>query len=214
VVRRRPPVHLDPAGRPKDIAAFLDLVDREAGAVDELPVLRAQRLLEAVSDTTAAAQLLVRAAYLRGSYELYLEVITRLNVGTAQAALLANPAQTTVVVQALPEHADAVDWPEHEDSDRALWWLLEVARLAAHEEQCPLLDAAVQGMCDWDGRWDRTDIRDWMRTLTGHAAIIVASALRAQPHGARLPYELADERRVDSAIRSAIHSVAHGNRDR
>ncbi len=53
-----------------------------------------------------------------------------------------------------------------------------------------------------------------MRTLTGHAAIIVASALRAQPHGARLLYELADERRVDSAIRSAIHSAAHGNRDR
>jgi hypothetical protein len=51
------------------------------------------------------------------------------------------------------------------------------------------------------------DIKDWMRTLTGHAASIVASALRAQPDGARHLHGLADDRRVDQAIRSAVHAV-------
>ncbi|MFJ6861742.1 hypothetical protein [Streptomyces werraensis] len=90
-----------------------------------------------------------------------------------------------------------------------MWWLLDVARLAAREEQWALLDTAVQGMCDWDGRFDRwkprDDIKDWMRELTGHAANIVASALRAQPDGAHFLYELADDRRVDQAIRSAVY---------
>ncbi|MFE2492075.1 protein kinase [Streptomyces mirabilis] len=208
----RQATQLDPARRPQDMAAFLDLVERETGAGSELPIVRAQRLLDAANkknDTAAAAQLLALAADQPGSYELYLDVITRMEVTTARKALLDNATQTTSVVQALTRHTAADDWPSWEEADRAVWWMLDVARIAAREEQWVLLDAAVQGMCDWDGRFDRwkpqDDIKDWMRELTGHAASVVASALRAQPEGARHLYELADDRRVDQAIRSAVY---------
>ncbi|MFC8669020.1 protein kinase [Streptomyces sp. NPDC057199] len=210
----RQATQLDPASRPQNIAAFLDLVERETGAGSELPIVRAQRLLENVNkknDTAAAAQLFTLAADQPGSYELYLDVLTKLKVTAASRALLDNPAQTAAVVQALTRHAAADDWPTWEEADRAVWWLLDVARLAAREKQWALLDTAVQGMCNWDGRFDRwkpqDDIKDWMRGLTGHAASIVATALRAQPEGARHLHELADDRRVDQAIRSAVHAV-------
>ncbi|MFJ8787341.1 protein kinase [Streptomyces sp. NPDC102476] len=208
----RQATQLDPARRPQNMAAFLDLVDRETDTGSELPIVRAQRLLEAADkqrDPAAAAQLLALAADQPGSQELYLDVITRLKVTTAKKALLDNPAQAAAVVQALTEHAAADDWPTWEEADRAVWWLLGVARLSAGEKQWALLDTAVQGMCDWDSRHDRwkprDDIKGWMRELTGHAASIVASALRAQPDGARLLYELADDRRVDQAIRGAVY---------
>lgn len=208
----RQATQLDPARRPQDMAAFLELVGRETDTGSELPIVRAQRLLEAADkkdDTAAAAQLLALAADQPGSQELYLDVITRLKVTTARKALLDNPVQAAAVVQALTEHAAADDWPSWEEADRAVRWLLGVARLAARAEQWALLDTAVQGMCDWDSRHDRwkprDDIKDWMRQLTGHVASIVASALRAQPDGARLLYELADDRGVDQAIRSAIY---------
>ncbi|WP_330455442.1 serine/threonine protein kinase [Streptomyces sp. NBC_00820] len=207
----RQATQLDPARRPQDMAAFLGLVERETGASSELPIVRARRLLEDAdqNDTAAAAQLLALAADQPGSSELYLDVITRLNVPTVKGALLDNPTQTATVVHALTQHAAAHDWPSREEADRALWWLLDVARLAGCEKQWALLDIAVQGMCDWDGRFDRwsprDDIKDWMRELTGHAASIVASALRAQPAGARLLCELAEDRRVDQAIRSAVY---------
>jgi serine/threonine protein kinase len=208
----RQATQLDPARRPQDMTAFLDLVERETGAGSELPIVRAQRLLTAVdkqNDPGAAAQLLALAADQPDSYELYLNVITRLDVTTARRALLANPAQAAAVAQALTLHAAAHDWPSSEEADRAVWWLLDVSRVAAREKQWALLDTAVQGMCDWNGRFDRwkprDDIKDWMRELTGHTASIVASALRAQPDGARFLYELADDRRVDQAIRSAVY---------
>ncbi|MGW0335513.1 serine/threonine-protein kinase [Streptomyces sp. NPDC003011] len=212
----RQATQLDPTQRPQTIDAFLALVERETGSQDELPIIRAARLLEDANerdDTTAAAQLLTLAADQPDSYELYLAAVTKLDVRAAETALLANPQQTTAVVKALTGHAvgDRGDWATQEEATRAIWWLLKVARLAAHEEEWPMLDAAVQGMCDWDGRWDRWDprnsIRDWLITLTGHAAATVASALRAQPHGARYYYEVIDDRHADTAIRSAIHAA-------
>jgi hypothetical protein len=137
-------------------------------------------------------------------------VVTRLDVRAVETALLANPQQTAGVLKALTGHAagDGGDWAANqEEATRAIWWFLKVARLAAEEEQWLMLDAAVQGMCDWDGHWDRWDprnsIRDWLITLTGHAAATVASALRAQPHGARFYYEVIDDRHADTAIHAA-----------
>ncbi|QKW04218.1 serine/threonine-protein kinase [Streptomyces sp. NA02536] len=212
----RQATQLDPAQRPQNIDAFLALVERETGSQDELPIIRAARLLKEANerdDTATAAQLLTLAADQPDSYELYLDVVTKLDVRAAETALLANPQQTTDVLKALTGHAvgDRGDWATNEEATRAIWWLLKVARLAAQEEQWPMLDAAVQGMCDWDGRWDRWDprnsIRNWLITLTGHAAATVASALRAQPHGARFYHEVKDNRRADIAIRSAIHAA-------
>ncbi|MGW2911280.1 serine/threonine-protein kinase [Streptomyces asoensis] len=212
----RQATQLDPAQRPQDIDAFLALVERETGSHDELPILRAARLLEDANerdDTVAAAQLLILAADQPDSYELYLDVVTKLDVLAAETALLTNPQQTTAVLKALTAHAvgDRGNWATNEEATRTIWWLLKVARLAAQEEHWAMLDAAVQGMCDWDARWDRWDprnsIRDWLISLTGHAAATAASALRAQPQGARFYHEVIDDRHADLAIRSAIHAA-------
>ncbi|QXE34426.1 serine/threonine protein kinase [Streptomyces sp. GMY02] len=209
----RQATQLDPAQRPQDVDAFLALVERMTGSQDEFPFQRATRLLEDANerdDTTAAARLLTLAADQPDFYELYLDVVTKLDVRAAETALFANPQQTTAVLNALTEHSSAY-WAAQTEATRAIWWLLNVAGLAAQEEQWRLLDAAVQGMCAWDGRWDRWDprnsIRDWLITLTGDAAATVASALRAQPAGARFYDEVIDDRRADLAIRSAIHAA-------
>lgn len=205
----------DPAHRLQSIDAFLDLVTRETSSDSELPIARAHRLLKDANnnDTAAAAQLLTLAADRPDNYELYVDVITHLNVS---ATLLSNADQTAAVVRALTAHApgDQGDWPRPEESARTIRWLLEVARLAARKKHWELLDAAVQGMCDWDGYWDQwnpqNDIKAWMRTLTGHAATVVATALRAQPAGARHLHELSNDRRADIAIRSAIYDAIQG----
>ncbi|MFJ1742649.1 serine/threonine-protein kinase [Streptomyces microflavus] len=214
VVRRA--TQLDPAQRPQDIDAFLTLVERETGSQDELAAIRAIRLLDDANerrDTAAASQLLELAADQPNSYELYLAAVAKLNVADAEPALLANPQQTTTVLQALAAHSvgDRGDWPTPEEADQAIRWLLNVAGIAAQNEKWGMLDAAVRGIGDWDGRWDRwgprNSIRDWLRALTGQAAAVVASALRAQPHGARHHHDLVDDRRVDMAIRSAVHAA-------
>ncbi|MFJ7095872.1 hypothetical protein ACIQWL_37465 [Streptomyces mirabilis] len=46
-----------------------------------------------------------------------------------------------------------------------------------------------------------------MRTLTGQAAHIAASALHAQPDGARYLHELVDDRHIDLEICSAIRAA-------
>ncbi|MEU9663815.1 hypothetical protein [Streptomyces chartreusis] len=136
-------------------------------------------------------------------------MVTKPDVPAAKTALLANLQQTTAVLQALTKHpvGDRGDWPSRDEADRTIWWLLDIARHAAEHNQWSMLDAAVQGICDWDGRWDRWDprntIRDWLRTLTGQAAATAASALHAQPHSARHYHELIDDRRADTAIHAA-----------
>lgn len=119
---------LDPAQRPQNIDAFLALVERETNSQDELPIIRAARLLKDANerdDTAAAAQLLTFAADQPDSYELYLDVVTKLDVRAAETALLANPEQTTAALQALNGHAVGYrgDWPTWGEADRAVRWL-------------------------------------------------------------------------------------------
>lgn len=208
----RQATQFDPAHRPQDMAAFIDLVDRETAPSTTLPIVRAQSLVAAANnrgDTDAAKQLLTLAADHHDSFELYVDAVVRLNLKAAGPALLANTSQTTAVVRALSRHSagDRGQWAVDEATP-AIWWLLHLAQLAADADEWELLDASVQGMCEWDGRWDRWDPRnailDWLRTLTGHAAATVASALRAQPSGAWHLSEVVEERRVDLAIRDAI----------
>ncbi|MFI7087737.1 serine/threonine-protein kinase [Streptomyces anulatus] len=214
VVRRA--TQLDPAQRPQDIDAFLALVERETGSQDELVVIRAIRLLEDANergDAAAASQLLALGADQPDSYELYLAVVAKLNIAGVETELLANPQQTITVLQALAAHSvgDRGDWPTPEEADRAIGWLFDAAGIAARNEEWGMLDAAVQGIGVWDGRWDRwgprNSVRDWLRALTGQGAAVVASALRAQPHGARHHHDLVDDRGVDIAIRSAVHAA-------
>ncbi|MEV0529945.1 serine/threonine-protein kinase [Streptomyces sp. NPDC050439] len=211
----RQATYLDAAQRPQTMAAFLALVEQEIAPQTDLPITRAQTLLTAIADgdEDAAAQLLVLAANQPDNYELYLDAVTRLDMDSAETALLANPVQAIGLTVALASHVkgDRGQWPTNIEADRAIWWLLGVARTAAREEEWGLLDAAAQGMCIWDGAFDQwkpqDSINDWLRRLSGPAASAVASVLREHPSSARHFWELESERGVDTGLRSVIRAA-------
>ncbi|MFJ8250210.1 hypothetical protein [Streptomyces sp. NPDC094466] len=66
-------------------------------------------------------------------------------------------------------------------------------------------------MCEWDGACDQWKpqnlVREWLRTLQGQPAAVVASVLRQHPHSALHFAELTDERGVDVSLRSAIYAA-------
>ncbi len=201
----------EPSNRPQTIDEFLDLVERELASPLELPIARAQQLVQEAEDgdTEAARRLLALAADHGGDYELYLDALPRLGMGLAAPLLLANTEQALTLVAAMTGHVDGdgTGWPHYNEAKRAIAWLRGVADHAAREENWDLLEEAARGMCTWDAasnEFDQQDAtRDWLRGLRGQAAQILASALREHPGSARY-YELASERSVDMAIRSAI----------
>ncbi|MET8605763.1 protein kinase [Streptomyces rubiginosohelvolus] len=208
----RQATHPNPAARPQDMTAFLALVDRETAPSTALPITRAHTLLDAVADGdgTAAAQLLALAADQPGDYELYLDALARIQLEDAAPAVLTNPQLAVGVVHAMAAHVegDRGQWPTFPEADRAILWLLRMARLAARKKEWNLLEAACQALFTWDGRFDQwkpqDSIRRWLRTLSGDAAGTVASVLRDFPHSARHFSELADERGVDRTLRGTI----------
>ncbi|MEU4080423.1 serine/threonine-protein kinase [Streptomyces venezuelae] len=213
VVRRC--TYRDPHQRPQTIADFLDVVEQETAPQIDLPIARAQQLLAAAqeADTDAARQLLALAADHGDDYELYLDVLPNLDMDTAAPLLLDHPEQTRTLVEAMTGHVrgDGNGWPHYNESKRAIAWLRGVARHAAEEEQWDLLEEAARGMCTWDEASNEFDqqiaTRNWLRRLRGQAARIVAGALRDHPGSARFYYELASERAVDMAIRSAVNQT-------
>ncbi|WP_127452976.1 serine/threonine-protein kinase [Streptomyces sp. B29(2018)] len=203
----------DPHQRPQTIADFLDVVERETATQIDLPVAQAQQLLAAAQedDTDAARRLLALAADHGDDYELYLDVLPYLDMETAGPLLLDHPEQTRALVQAMTGHVrgDGTGCPHWNESKRAIAWLRGVARHAAAEDQWDLLEEATRGMCTWDEASNEFDqqsaTRDWLRRLRGQAARIVAGVLRDHPGSARIYCELAGERAVDMAIRSAVN---------
>ncbi|MFH0246385.1 protein kinase [Streptomyces sp. HK10] len=210
----------DPTHRPQDIAAFLALVERETAPQTALPITRAQTLLEAAGDgdEDAAAHLIALAVDQPDSYELYLDAVARLNMETAEPALLTNPGQSIALVRAMAAQVagDRGQWPTFSEISRAIRWLLSVARAAARQEEWDLLEAAAQGVCTWDDAFDRWRpqdfIRSWLRSLSGHAATVVASVLREHPGSAGHFWELEDDRRVDAGLRDAVRVALAVNR--
>ncbi|MFD3922877.1 protein kinase [Streptomyces sp. NPDC058595] len=215
VVRRA--TYADPAARPQTIADFITLIERETGPA-ALPITRAQALLQkaADSDEDAAEHLVDLAVDQADNYELYLDVIARLNIETALPVLLDNPARAIALVEAMASQVDGDrgTWPRFTEADRAIRWLLRVSRGAAREDEWDLLEAAARGLCIWDERFDQWDpqgsIKSWLRSLSGHGAQILASVLREYPGSARHFSELADERHADMAIRTAVQAAMQG----
>ncbi|MFG2211979.1 protein kinase [Streptomyces sp. NPDC048638] len=203
----------DPRQRPQTIADFLDLVATETAPQTDLPVARAHQLLTAAQDgdADAARRLLALAADHAADYELYLDVLTHLDMDTAAPLLLDHPEQARTLIEALTAHVggDGSQWATWAESKRAIAWLRGVARHAAQHDQWDLLEEAARGMCTWDEASDEFDqqiaTRDWLRHLHGQAARILGGVLRDHPGSARHSYELVGERAVDLAIRSAIN---------
>lgn len=204
----------DPLQRPQTIAEFLDLVERETSPHTDLPIARAQHLAAAAQegDTTAAGRLLELAADHGDDYELYLDVVASLDMKLTAPLLLAHAEQALTLVRAMAGHVggDGSSWAHWDEAKRAIAWLRGVARQAAGREQWDLLEEAARGMCTWDEAFNEFDqqiaTRDWLRELRGRSAQILAGVLREHPGSARYYDELAGERAVDMAIRSAIRS--------
>ncbi|MFE1518258.1 serine/threonine-protein kinase [[Kitasatospora] papulosa] len=211
VVRRC--TYHDPQQRPQTIADFLDMVEKETAPQIDLPAARGQQLLPAAQegDPDAVRRLLTLAADHGDDYEFYLDVLARLDVGTATPILLEHPEQARTLVEAMTGHVrgDGTGWPHYNESKRAIAWLRGVARHAAEDEQWDLLEEAARGMCTWDEASNEFDQQDatqnWLRHLHGQAARILAGVLRDHPGSARFYYELAGERAVDMAIRNAVN---------
>ncbi|MFF4827466.1 protein kinase domain-containing protein [Streptomyces sp. NPDC001204] len=205
----------EPSNRPQTIDEFLDLAEREMASPLELPIARAQQLLQGAEegDAEAARRLLALVADHGGDYELYLDALPRLGMDIAAPLLLANTEQAHALVQAMTGHVhgDGTSWPKWDEFKRAIAWLRGVARHAAREEEWDLLEDAARGMCTWDAASNEFDqqiaTRDWLRQLRGQAAQILAAVLREHPGSARYYDELTSERSVDMAIRSAIASA-------
>ncbi|WP_330309918.1 protein kinase domain-containing protein, partial [Streptomyces sp. NBC_00589] len=205
----------EPSNRPETIAEFLDLVEHATSADLDLPIARAQQLVQDVEDgdTEAARRLLALVADHDGDYELYLDVLPRLDMDLAAPLLLANTERALTLVAAMVGHVhgDGTGWPHYSEAKRAIAWLRRVARHAAQEEEWDLLEEAARGMCTWDEAFNEFDqqnaTRDWLRQVHGQAAQILAGVLREHPGSARFYYELIGERSVDIAIRSAIKTA-------
>lgn len=205
----------EPSNRPQTIDEFLDLVEREMASPLELPIARAQQLLQGAEDgdAEAARRLLALVADHSGDYELYLDVLARLNMDLTAPLLLANTEQAFTLIAAITGHVqgDGTSWPRYNECKRAIAWLRGVARHAARAENWDLLEEAARGMCTWDAASNEFDQQiatgDWLRQLRGQAAQILAGVLREHPGSAHYYYELTSERSVDVAIRSAIASA-------
>lgn len=211
VVRRC--TYRDPQQRPQTIADFLDMVEKETAPQIDLPAARGKQLLPAAQegDPDAVRRLLTLATDHCDDYELYLDVLPSLDVGTAAPLLLEHPEQARTLVEAMTGHVrgDGTGCPHYNESKRAIAWLRGVARQAAEDEQWDLLEEAARGMCIWDEASNEFDqqnaTQNWLRHLHGQAARILAGVLRDHPGSARFYYELAGERAVDMAIRNAVN---------
>ncbi|MFE4058903.1 protein kinase [Streptomyces sp. NPDC059096] len=206
----------DPGQRPQSIPDFLDLVQRATATVDELPIFRAEHLVEAAhsGDLGAVADLIDLIAERPHDYELHIHALVQLDPTLAGPALNKNTIQAAEVLHALGTHTsdDQGTWPEFHEQDRVILWLWRIAQYAANDSAWELLEAAVDSLFTWEGRFDQWTPRDaiqpWLAQLTGHAASMVASVLREHPSSARHFRKLADDRMADRAIRSAVYAAS------
>ncbi|MGW7457771.1 protein kinase domain-containing protein [Streptomyces sp. NPDC054797] len=210
----------EPTQRPQNIDQLLALIEREFSVPHEQPVEQAASLLAAANtgEVTSADALLACVADHPDDYDLHLSVLIDFSPKLAGPSLSRNPRLANALIRALAQHVDGdgVRVVQFGDAARAVSWLHSLAAYAAERAEWDLLDEAVRSMCKWDESWDQwraqDAIRPWLRSLTGGAASIVASALRDHPGSARHFAELADNRAVDGGIRQAVRTAATGSR--
>ncbi|MFG2489870.1 PaeR7I family type II restriction endonuclease [Streptomyces caniferus] len=205
----------DPAERPQSVDELLALIAREFSVPQRPPIEQAEPLLIAAraSDPASVNALLALITDFPDDYGLYVEVLIELPAELAAPPLSRNPEQADALLHAFAQQVDGdgVRLVQFRDAARAVSWLHALAAWAADQSEWDLLDETVRTMCIWDAAWDQWNpqdtIRLWLRSLTGDAASIVASAFRDHPDSAGHFEGLADEQGVDMGIRQAV-SVA------
>lgn len=130
-------------------------------------------------------------------YGVYIDALAGLSVESAGPALARNSPQADVVLRALAKHTMGKGSRQNSpaDADRVMSWLFSVIIYAEQRHRWQLLDEAMRALCRWDAAFDRRSqratMRDWLGTLSGQAAAVVAAVLRDQPDSAMLIRSLA-----------------------
>ncbi|WP_229075022.1 hypothetical protein [Actinoplanes sp. DH11] len=202
--------HSDPARRPATFDELIALIARELDEPAEDPTNHGERLLAAIrsGDPTGTGQLVDLAVQHAGHYELYLNVLVQLGHDQTQAAVAANPSAMREIVRGVLklDSGNGVTL-EYGDVDQLITWLLIVARHAETCSEWDLLEDTADSIFYLD-LWDRwavqSDISAWMAGLSGHAASVVAEALRRNPESRPHFTQLATNHRVDHRIRRAL----------
>ncbi|MEU1969381.1 protein kinase [Micromonospora sediminicola] len=200
----------EPARRPASVDALLALMAQELDAPPENPASRGEQLLAAhrAGNPTALGQLIVLAARHPDDYDLYLQVLVNVDDGETRSAVTESPSAMREIVQGVPTlHSGTGVTLEYGDVDRLVAWLLIVAYAAEPLSEWDLLEDTADSIFYLD-LWDRwgvqADIRSWLAGRSGHAASVVAAALRRHPEIQSHFDELVADRRVDHRIRDAV----------
>lgn len=200
----------DSARRPATVDDLLALIASELDEPPKIPANRGEQLLAVLrsGDTGALGELVDLGARYAGDYDLYLQVLVDLNDDQTRAAVTANPAAVREIVRGvLHLHSDAGVTLEYGDVDRLVTWLLVIAYQAETVSEWDLLEVTAESIFYLD-HWDRwnvqADIQSWLASRTGHAASVVAAALRRNPEIFAHFKSLTTDRRVDHRIRDAL----------
>ena len=100
---------------------------------------------------------------------------------------------------------------EYGDVDLLVTWLLAIAHHAETIAEWDLLEDTAESILYLD-HWDRwrvqANVRSWLASRSGHAASVVAAALRRNPEILTHFDSLATDRHVDHRIRQALGGAA------
>jgi serine/threonine protein kinase len=204
----------DPGRRPATVGDLLTLIAHELDDPREIPANQGEGLLTALQagDPTALGQLVDLAARHTGDYDLYLRVLIRLDDQQTRAAVTTNPPAFREIVRGVLDlDSGAGVTLDYGDVDQLISWQLVIAYHAETLAEWDLLEDTAGSIFYLD-QWDRwrvqADIRAWLATRSGHAASVVAQALRRNPEILAHFGDLATDRSVDHRIRQALAATA------
>ena len=201
----------DPHQRPATVDELLALIAAELDPPPAIPVNRGRALIEAAreGDDSALPALFRLAADTTSDYELYMEVLVRLDDTQITRAVSADPTTARAVVQGVQQlHTGGSVTLEYHDVDSLTLWLLQIARHAESIKAWDLLEDTVDSIFYLDSGWDRwgvrNDIHAWLSNRSGAAAATAVQALRAHPDSVPHFEDLAQLANVDHRIRQVV----------
>ncbi len=189
-----------------------DLTRLISQVVDDPPLHAAsvaEQLVESINngDTAELAKLASLAE--TGDYDILIDVLPSLSESATPILVGDYSEKLRGIVEG---YKDALGggWG-HRNFDHAnsvIGFLLDMAIESERQNDLDLLAETASILFEWDGVWDRwatqRRIGTWLKKLTGDAASVVAVSLRRHPDSASHFSDLADNRRVDPRIVSAI----------
>jgi len=203
----------DPNRRPQTMAELTLLI---ASELDDAPadiVTETDALLQRANagDATAGSGLLRLCARQGYTFELCIDILPTLTERAIANAVAADEQAMQEAVVALRAHLGH-DWGRrnYKWADSVIFFLFYVAKYASSGGRIDLLEDAADALFAWDDAWNQWTpqpaIREWLGRLDGQSARSVARAIRRYPDSASHFAELADSRRADPDIRSAVRS--------